>query len=198
MYGYRTLRLVEPRAPAGATDPSPSLRGRASSSLEEPAVRADTLGAVVTLGHPGVVLVEHAVLLAPPVHGRHEEHKAEHPPDDGDLHAVVLLQVAHGAVRALRPPLLETVPEDQLHHLAILRAVGAAAAEDVVLRHGSLVRVRYGGERTAVAVLLGDEVPAADVLLVAGGPVVLEARGTSEQRHGWPTDVFNVCRAGRL
>ena len=31
-----------------------------------PAVRADTLGAVVTLGHPGVVLVEHAVLLAPP------------------------------------------------------------------------------------------------------------------------------------
>merc|ERR1719253_139704 len=157
----------------------------AKHSLEEPAVGADALGAVVTLGHPGVVLVEHAVLLAPPVHRRHEEDKAEHPPDDRDLHAVVLLEITHGAIRALGAALLQAVPKDQLHDLAILRAVGAAAAKDVVLRDRRLVRVGHWDQGVAAAVLLRHELPAADVLLVTGRPVVLEARGGAEQRHGF-------------
>merc|ERR1719253_508971 len=157
----------------------------AKHSLEEPAVGAHALGAVMTLGHPGVVLVEHAVLLAPPVHRRHEEDKAEHPPDDRDLHTVVLLQVGHRAVRALRAALLQAVPQDELHDLSILGAVDAAAAQDIVLRDRRLVRVGDWDQGAAVAEPLRDKVPAADVLLVTGRPVVLEAGGRAEQRHGW-------------
>merc|ERR1719491_114867 len=95
--------------------------------LLEPTVWADANGAIVALRHPWVVIVDHAVLLAPPVERRHHEAQTEHPPHDCDLHAVELLQVGDVAWTALRTTLLQPVPKHELHHLAILWAMEACA-----------------------------------------------------------------------
>merc|ERR1712187_189903 len=96
-------------------------------SLDEPTVRTDALGAIVTFRRPWVVLVHDAILLTPPVQRRHEEDEAEHPPDDRNLHAVELLQRSYIATRALRPLLLEAVVERKFHDLTILWTVDSGA-----------------------------------------------------------------------
>merc|ERR1719468_444778 len=97
-------------APTKSRPRASALTGRTAtttSSLEEPDVVAGAARAVVARGHPGVVVVDHAVLFAPPVEGRHEEDEAEHPPDDGHLQAVELAHALDCGLGALRPALLE-------------------------------------------------------------------------------------------
>ena len=145
-----------------------------TASLEEPGVGAHAAGAVHALGHPRVVVVDHAVLLPPPVERRHEEHQAKHPPHNCDLHSVELLQVCCRHALALGALLLQPIPQRQLHDLSVLWAMDTTPPQYPVLGHGSSVGVGHGAQGIAVAT--GNGLPAAHILLVASGPNVLEAR----------------------
>merc|ERR1712032_346831 len=110
-------------------------------SLNEPTVWSNTFRAIVPLGRPRVMLVHDAVFLCPPIQRTHEDNEAEHPPHNSDFHAVELPKVINVSVRALRAPLLETIPQSQLHDLTILRTAHAGSAEDPVLRNWRAVLV---------------------------------------------------------
>ena len=105
------------------------------NSLKEPGVGAHAAGAIHARGHPRVVVVDHAVLLSPPIEGCHEEHEAKHPPHDSDLHSVELLQICRGDALSLRALLLEPVPQHQLHDLTVFRSMDSTSPEDPVLGH---------------------------------------------------------------
>merc|ERR1719148_109367 len=105
-------------------------------SLLKPTIWPDANGPVVALRHPWVVVVDHAVLLAPPIQRRHHKAQAKHPPDDRDLHAVELLQVGHVTWASLRAALLQPVPQHKLHDLAIFGAMEACSTQLPILRHG--------------------------------------------------------------
>merc|ERR1719424_1484599 len=110
-------------------------------SLDEPNIWPNSAAAIVTLWHPRVVLMDHTVLLSPPVHGCRKEDQTEHPPANGDLHAVKLAQVIEVGVGALRSTLFESVPEGQLHDFAVLRPMDATASENPVLRDCRAIRI---------------------------------------------------------
>merc|ERR1711957_592030 len=87
-----------------------------------------TSGAIVTLGGPWVVIMNNAVLFSPPIERCNHEAQAEHPPDDSDLHSVELAQCLEISTNTLWPPLLQPVPQDEFHHLCVLRAVNPTAS----------------------------------------------------------------------
>eukprot|EP00441_Pelagodinium_beii_P046121 CAMPEP_0197619260 /NCGR_PEP_ID=MMETSP1338-20131121/323_1 /TAXON_ID=43686 ORGANISM="Pelagodinium beii, Strain RCC1491" /NCGR_SAMPLE_ID=MMETSP1338 /ASSEMBLY_ACC=CAM_ASM_000754 /LENGTH=133 /DNA_ID=CAMNT_0043188193 /DNA_START=105 /DNA_END=506 /DNA_ORIENTATION=- len=131
------------------------------------------MGAIGALAHPWVVVVHHAVLLAPPVQWCDEEDEAKHPPDHGNLHSEELLKVCSGDACTLWAPLLEPVPKHQLHHLTVLWPVDATATENPILGHRCAVGIGYRAESLADPRRHG--LPAALILLVTCSPQVLEA-----------------------
>merc|ERR1719282_2064674 len=108
------------------------------------------------------MVVHHTVLLSPPIQGRHEEDKAEHPPSERNFHTVEFPEFGNVDDTTLRSLLLQSVPQDELHHLTVLWPMHTRSSQFPSLRNRCSGCIRHRPQ--CVAISFRHSLPTSDVL----------------------------------